>query len=78
MPFMAKKAFSRLRLDSAGEKGCFSKGEQEIEMHFSALPSPVVRNFWFIHSALLVPFASILGYSLFLLPLFPITTPSTD
>lgn len=38
-------------------------------MHFSALPSTVVSSFWFIHSALLVPFASLLVYSLFLLPL---------
>lgn len=38
-------------------------------MHFGALPSAAVSNFWFIHSALRVPFAAILVYSLFLLPL---------
>jgi len=59
-----------LFLGSAGEKGCFSyTGEQEIEKHFSALPGTVVSSFWFIHSALLAPFAAILVYSLFLLPL---------
>lgn len=64
------RAFSRLFLDCAGEKRCFSyTGEQEIKMPFSALPSSVVSNCWFAHSASLVPFASGWVYSLFLLPL---------
>lgn len=64
------RAFSRLFLDCAGEKRCFSyPGEQEMETPFSALPSSVVSNCWFTHSASLVPFASAWVYSLFLPPL---------